>query len=241
MRSTPLLFSYTVGERRATILEPMTGFGGDYGTGRPKSSLTERIIGVVTFKAPIYREIADDTEATATAAIIVILVAVITGLISGLFIPAQIQAQLQQNPEGQQAFAELGIDPGAWNPALTAIAIGIVQPITALISWAITSWLNALIATRFFQGRTDTSEMMRIFGFTSIFNIIGLIPFLGLIGWCLSVIGNVIGIREAAEFDLGKAMLTMVVSLIITLLIAFGIACCIVAVMFSVVAGTVPR
>lgn len=209
-------------------MEPMTGFGGsDFGMGKPRSSLMERLIGVVTFKAPIYREIADDTEATGVAAIIVILVSVITGTISGALVPLQVQSQMQQDPNTAQAFADLGINPSAWSPLLFALGFAILQPVFGLIGWAIASWLNALIATKFFQGRTDTSEMMRVFGFAYIFNLLGLIPCVGLIGWVLAIIGNIIGIREAAEFDTGKAVLTVLFSFAITLLVTVGLACCV--------------
>ena len=44
------------------------------------SSLPRRLIGVVTLKAPVYREIARDASATAIAAVIAIGVAAVTGL-----------------------------------------------------------------------------------------------------------------------------------------------------------------
>ena len=48
-------------------------------------NLVDRLKGVVTFKAPVYKAIAEDTTATNNSAIIVIVVSVIVGLISGVF------------------------------------------------------------------------------------------------------------------------------------------------------------
>ena len=44
----------------------------------------EQIIGVLTLKPAVYREIADDTNATLTAGIIVAIVALFVGLAGGI-------------------------------------------------------------------------------------------------------------------------------------------------------------
>jgi len=44
--------------------------------------MLQRLLGIITFKAPIYREIADDTTATKTAAAILAVVSLIKGFSS---------------------------------------------------------------------------------------------------------------------------------------------------------------
>lgn len=158
-------------------------------------SLVNRLMGIITFKAPVYKEVAEDKTATSTAAIIVVVVAVLVGLISGLFNSGQ----------------------GMGYALVYTIA-------TQLIGWAIGSWLLAFIAKQFFHGDTDTGEMLRVTGHTSIFQILGVIPFLGIIGSILQAVANVIGIREAAGFDTTKAILTVVIEWVIIFIITSIIA-----------------
>ena len=154
-------------------------------------SLVSRLMGIITFKTPVYKEVAEDKTATSMAAIIVVVVAVLVGLISGL------------------------ISSGR-SLVYTLVYTVIVQ----LIGWAIGSWLLAFIAKQFFHGDTDTGEMLRVTGHTSIFQILGVIPFLGIIGSILQAVANVIGIREAAGFDTTKAILTVVIEWVIILVIS---------------------
>jgi hypothetical protein len=155
-------------------------------------SLVSRLMGIITFKTPVYKEVAEDKTATSMAAIIVVVVAVLVGLISGL------------------------ISSGR-SLVYTLVYTVIVQ----LISWAIGSWLLAFIAKQFFHGDTDTGEMLRVTGYTSIFQILGVIPVVGsIIGGLLQVVANVIGIREAAGFDTTKAILTVVIEWVIILVIS---------------------
>jgi len=119
--------------------------------------------------------------------------------------------------------------PATWAPHPgqgTAASAGfsivgiILSLISAIIGWLIGGWLTAFVATTFFQGKTNTGEMLRVLGYTRIFSILGVIPIIGgLVGAILGIIGNVIGIREAAEFDTTKAILTAVIVFVIVLII----------------------
>lgn len=164
--------------------------------------MIQRLLGVITFKAPVYREIADDTTATKTAAAIVVVTSFITGFFSQLF------------------------------PGLIG---GVLAVVTNLIFWVIIAWILSTVAG-LMGGKTNTGEMLRVTGFTSIFLILGIFNVFTSLGdaamyavivlmWganILSIIGNVIGVREAAEFSTGKAIATSiaggVVNLILTLI-----------------------
>lgn len=146
------------------------------------SSLTDRLMGVVTFKAPVYKDIAHDPAALQPAAIIVVAVAVISAVVSGLLSGA-------------------------------GIVFGLITAVLAvLLGWVVGSWLTAFVAKQFFQGQTNTGEMLRILGHTYIFQIVSIIPIIGgLIALVLNIIATIIAIREAASLDNTKALLTAII------------------------------
>jgi hypothetical protein len=84
------------------------------------------------------------------------------------------------------------------------------------------------VARQFFQGRSTFQQMLRVTGYTSVFGIVGsilaLIPCVGalaaLIAVVLQVIGNIIGIREAAGLDNTKAILTAIIAGVLVFIVA---------------------
>lgn len=162
----------------------------------------DRIMGILTLKAPVYKQVAEDQSATQTAGIIVAVVTFIQGFIVGL------------TKTGEVDF-------------LGGIVKGIVGLILGLIGWFVAAWLLATIA-KAFGGKTDIKEMLRVTGFVSMFslavllNLAGLISqsllcvtsIIGIIILILSIIGYCIGVREAAEFSTGKAIITAILAVI---------------------------
>lgn len=219
---------------------PAYGAAG-YGQPPAKHSLMERLQGVVTFKAPIYREIAEDQDATMTAGIILVVVSLITGILSGLLQSGQLIAQFS-DPALQGDLEAAGIEVAAIAGIGFigfALIIFILTPIFALLGWLIGSWLNATVA-KMFGGTTSTDEMMRISGYLSPFSLLSAIPCVGIIGFVLSLFGTAIGIREAAfpnrDDGLTKSILTMLVVFLIYLLFIGLLIGCMVAAIF-VLAG----
>ncbi len=149
-------------------------------------SLVDRLKGVVMFKAPVYKAIAEDPNADQPALMIVIVSAVISALLNTVFGTGQ---------------------GGLIGSLLLAL-------LTVIVSWLFGSWLTAFVAKKFFNGDTNMAEMKRVLGHTYIFQIVP------VIGGILAIIGNVIGIREAAGFDTTKAILTAIISGVIALVIA---------------------
>lgn len=164
--------------------------------------MMDRLIGVLMLKAPVYKQIAEDKSATTTAAIIVVVMALLTGVI------------------GVIAFSVLGstLPPGTPTPSFLG---SIVRSLLGgILSWLVGSWVIAFVAKTFFGGKTDTGEMLRVFGFSQIFSILGIVPVCGaIVGLILSLIAAVIGVREAAGFDTMKAVLTCVVAFIALLIV----------------------
>ncbi len=171
--------------------------------------MVDRLIGIITLKPPVYREVAHDENATTQAAIIVIVMAIFSGVVGGLVLSA-VGSSLP--PEAQ---AQAG---AAANP----VAFAIRTIITAIISWLIGAWVIAFVAKTFFGGQTNTGEMLRVFGFTQIFQVIAIIPCIGaIVALVLSIIGAIIGIREASGFDTTKAILTGIVAFVALIIVSF--------------------
>jgi hypothetical protein len=164
----------------------------------------DRIMGVITLKAPVYRQIAEDQSATTTAAIIVAVVSVVAGVVGAVFLSA-LGASL----------------PAAPGQSLNPIGFALRTIIAGLVGWVVGSWAMAFAAKTFFGGKTNTGEMLRVYGFASIFGIIALIPCLGIIAVILEIIAVIIGIREASEFTTGKAIMTGIVGFIVVLVVGW--------------------
>lgn len=162
----------------------------------------DRIMGVLTLKAPVYKQIAEDKSATTTAAIIVVVMSILSGVIGVVLFSAMSSS----------------LPPGTPQPSFIGSLIRSV--VGGLISWLVGSWVIAFVAG-LFGGKTDTGEMLRVFGYTQIFTILGIVPVCGAIaGLILSIIAAVIGIREAAGFSTGKAVLTGVVAFVALFIVA---------------------
>ena len=173
--------------------------------------MLERILGVITLKTPIYRQIADDKTATTQAAMIVVIVTLIQGFCTGLV---------------KSTASGVSVD------LLGGLAQAVSNLVLGLIGWVVSAWLLAMIA-KALGGKTDTSEMLRVTGFVQVFGLTGILNLAALISpvlicvtsiisivvLILSLIGYTIGVREAAEFSTGKAVATALVAVIANFLI----------------------
>ncbi|MBI5034591.1 MAG: YIP1 family protein [Chloroflexi bacterium] len=175
--------------------------------------MLDRIMGVVTLKAPVYRGIADDQSATSQAGIIVVIVSLISGFFSGL--------------------VSVNTQTGATSVNIVgAVISAIVGLIFGLIAWVVAAWVLQFVA-KMLGGKTDTGEMMRVTGYVQIFGLVSILNVLALAGTALScvtgllgfvvailsLIGYIIGVREAAEFSTGNAVITAVIAAIVNFII----------------------
>jgi Yip1 domain len=188
--------------------------------------MLDRIMGVITLKSATYRSIADDQTATTQAAMIVIIVSLISGFFSGL---------VRVTADGVVQTSVVGGVTGA-----------IVGVLLGLLSWVVASWVLSAVASAM-GGKTNTGEMMRVTGFVQVFGLVSILNILvlvspalgcitglmGLVVAILSLIGYVIGVREAAEFDTTKAIIAAIVAAIANFLITVVVA----GVILTAVAG----
>jgi hypothetical protein len=166
-------------------------------------SFPDRLLGVALFRAPAYRQVADDPAATRSALAIVLLVTALVGFVSGMTSESMPVNGRPLLPGPIHGVARMLVELGA-----------------GLVSWRISGAVGALVARALFHGRTDSSEMLRVLGYASVFRLGWLIPHGYALSWLLSAVGTVIAMREAAEFDTPKAVITAA----ITWAVAFAVS-----------------
>ena len=177
-----------------------------------QSSFFERLLGVITLNRAIYREIAEDTNGTTQAVIVVIVVALLVGAINYFA-----NTQLPGLPDQAGASAK-------------PLSRAVVMVVQELLIWGAGSFVIAAVAKNMFGGSTNTGEMLRVFGFTRVFQLLlvlgvfssALAAIVSIAGLALGIIGSIIGIREAANFTMGKAAVVAVFSIVlVSTVIAF--------------------
>ena len=193
----------------------------------------DRIMGVITLKAPVYREIADDQTATTQAAAIFIIVTMIQKFFGDL-VKVTSSGTVQINLLGAIIGAVLGV-------------------IIGLVAWVFTAWVLSFVAG-LLGGKTNTGEMLRVTGFVQIFGLVSVLsiliivsPLLGcltglvsLIVAIMSLIGYVIGVREAAEFTTGKAIITGIAAVVVNFVIIVVIGGAIISLVIAALAIASP-
>ena len=150
-------------------------------------SFAERMIGAAMLDVSVYEEVEADEGATGQAAGVVALVAVASAI-------------------------------GAYHNGGRG-AIGAM--IAALVSWALWAGVTYLVGTRFMGGTATWGELLRTLGFAQapgVLNVLGIVPVLGglvtFVVWVWTLVTAIVAIRQALDFDTGKAVITAVVSFI---------------------------
>jgi hypothetical protein len=162
-------------------------------------TLTERMIGAAKLQIWAFEEVEADLTATGQAAIVVGIVAV------------------------AQAIGDMG-----------AGSQGIIGGVlSAFFGWAVWSGVTYLVGTHIFKGTADWGELLRTIGFAhapGVLAVFGVIPIVGglvraiVAIWIL--VAGIIAIRQALDFDTGRAILTAVIgwlALLIPMLILGGL------------------
>lgn len=146
-------------------------------------SMTERMQGAALLKIDVYEEVEHDTTATPQAAGVVGIVAVASAI-------------------------------GALNMGLGGLFSNLIG---AYVAWLAFSAVTFLIGDKLFKGTATWGELLRTLGFAQapgVLLIFAIIPFLGalvaLVVWIWLLVAGIVAIRQALDFDTGKAILTAV-------------------------------
>lgn len=166
-------------------------------------SLISRMVRAARLDVSLYEEVEADTTATSQSATAVAIVAV-AGAIGGAL---------------QAAMSDTG------GNIIGSVIWGLLS---ALFIWVVWSYLTYFIGTKMFGGTATPGEMLRTLGFASapgVFNVLIFIPVLGpLVGFITmiwSLVAGVIAVRQALDFDTGKAILTAVIAGVVAFLPIF--------------------
>ena len=169
-----------------------------------RHSLVDRMIGAARLDAAVYEEVEHDESATPQALLVVVIGAIAAGI-------------------------------GALGGGAGGLLIGLVA---SLLGWAVYALVAYWVGTNLFKGPETSAtpgELLRTLGFASsprVLLVFGFIPVLGLlISLAVSIwmlVTTVVAIRQALDFDTGRAIGTAVVSWLalfaVTVIVAVAVA-----------------
>ena len=165
------------------------------------ATMVDRMKRAVMLDATLYAEVEENTNLNQEALIIVVMVSVAGGL--GALIGGLIRGDIG----------------GALLGALVTLVIGVVN-------YYIWAYVTYFVGTRFFGGTADPGEMLRVLGYAHTPQLLSLLSFIPCVGWLiplaaqlLSLVAVVIALREALDFDTGKAIITGVIGWVIIVVI----------------------
>ena len=166
------------------------------------SSMVGRMIRAARLENEVYEEVERDKDATTQALTVVVIVAIAAGIGSALSL----------------LIAGVGI-----GSAILGLISGIVG---AVVGWAIWSFLTYWIGTSLFGGKATYGELLRTIGFAFTPNALGIFSFIPFLGGLIAFVGSiwalvaaVIAVRQALDFDTGKAILTAIIGWIVLVII----------------------
>lgn len=165
------------------------------------NNMINRIIRAATLNVELYNEVEADSSLNQEALMVVVLVSIAGGI--GAFI-------------GRLLGGEIGA-------ALLALVVAVLSGVVGYYIWA---YVTYFIGTKLFAGKADPGELLRVLGYASgpqALGILGFIPCLGavisLIGSIWALIAGFIGVREALDLDTGKTLVTVFIGWLIILII----------------------
>lgn len=163
------------------------------------ASFQDRVMGAMRLQPSTFEEVEHDAAATSQAAMVVAAVAV-AGVIASI--------------------------------RHITVTAALMTVIIQLIGWVVGSFVVLLVGTKLFPGKNteaDLGQMLRTMGFAQsagLFNVLGIIPFLGvLIQFAVAIwilVAMVIAVRQALDYDdTIKAVIVCVVAWVIMVMVTF--------------------
>jgi len=165
------------------------------------AAMINRVVRAAMLDVDLYEEVEADTTLTQEALMVVILVSIASGV--GGFLAGVI-----------------GGDIGA---AVLGLILGVVMGVLGYYIWA---YVTYFVGTNLFEGTADVGEMLRTLGYASgprVLGVLAFIPCLGplaaLVGALWALVTGVVAVRQALDFDTGKAILTVIIGWVIVFII----------------------
>jgi hypothetical protein len=161
------------------------------------TAMFNRMIRAAKLEVAFYNEVEADTSLNQEALMVVILVSVAAGI--GSFLQ--------------------GIFQGSIGSAILGLILGAVMGVVGYYIWA---YVTYFVGTNLFHGTADVGELLRTLGYASgprLLSILVFIPCVGalasLAGAIWALVAGVIAVREALDFDTGKAVITVIIGWVI--------------------------
>lgn len=185
---------------------------------RAPGSIVERLLGVLLLRSATFRALAEDRPATRQALAIVLGVALLRSLVHAIGRLAR-HADTALLPTGYGIPQGYRLDlPAGVSPTTLFIGRIVVAVLFALVFWSASARMLRLATRLILHVRLERGPMLRVTGYTHLFQLLGLLP---VVGPPLSLIfqatGNTVGVREAARTSTGKAILIAVLAFILSL------------------------
>jgi hypothetical protein len=171
--------------------------------------LFERMMRAARLDVNLYEEVEADTTLTSQAAQVVLIVALCQGIGSAIGVA--------MNP-----------DAGGVGAAIAALVLGIVL---AFVGWVIWAYITYWVGTGLFGGTATPGEMLRTLGFAQSPGVLGIVSFIPCLGGLIALaaaiwalIAGIIAIRQALDFDTGKAIVTAIIGWFVVLIFSVMLA-----------------
>jgi hypothetical protein len=169
------------------------------------NTMLSRAIRAARLDVTLYQEVEKDTSLNREALMVVIIataLAALGALVGGIFT--------------------------GFGAALLAVAWTVVWGIVGYYLWAYLTWF---IGTRLFQGTAEPGELLRTLGYATAPRALGVLSFIPCAGALIaflagiwSLVAGVIAVREALNFDTGKAIITVVIGWVVVFLVGALVA-----------------
>src|ERR1700704_6213237 len=173
------------------------------------SSIVNRMMRAARLEVPLYEEVEADLTATNQALLVVVIVAVASGIGSGI--------------------------AGGSGGVVGRLIFGLL---TALLGWAVWSYVVYFVGTRFFGGTATYGELLRTLGFAESPSVLLILSFIPVVGGILSlvvavwtIVSSFIATRQALDIDNTKTFFTIVIGAV-ALIIVFTVITLIFAAVF---------
>jgi hypothetical protein len=102
------------------------------------------------------------------------------------------------------------------NPIVNALWSGV----SVFVGYLVWSYLTYFIGTRVFNGTADAGELQRTLGYAYTPQVLSFIPCVGFLAALWSLYLGIVAVRQALDFDTGKAVLTAGVAFVVWFVIA---------------------
>lgn len=169
------------------------------------NTLLSRAMRAARLDVTLYQEVEHDASLNREALMVVIIATALAGL-----------------------GALIGSIFTGFGAALLGVVWTVIWGIAGYYIWAYLTWF---IGTRLFEGTAEPGELLRTLGYATAPRALGVLSFIPCVGWVIailagiwSLVAGVIAVREALNFDTGKAVITVVIGWTVVFVIGMLVA-----------------